>query len=527
MRFIIIIVFLLLSGILPNKTQIITINTIFQVQLLNDNTTYIITKPIDLNNDTLLIPKNCTIKFRRKGRISNGLLVGDNTRIEGLSKIRFSNIQFDGSFITSNIRAGAFGHYPNDTELLHAMFDLLFFSSNQSELTLEAGKYYNVYCDNLPYAHAIFEYYGKNHKSIIGQGAIINDLRTRSQIGYKSYDGVFLFSGCNNISIIGLNYQNLNDDYFEIKDGNSVKFAAGIENQIGYVGTSFILLQDDCFNFIIESDIIGARYGIKSGDYSMFWLCGEFGIRNSVFRINAKRTGYPVAIEVGDSLNIFVHSEEHHRAAYLCGVTNSRISVEAKDIYIAPFHCLLSDTHFSKGDKKRPSYKSCSNVDLTITELGSTIATNGDCYCVGIQTYNSEPFFGRHIPLVWENITIKARKQIGSSKVGLFSLSRNSPSSHFDPLSIEDVFKNFHLYGEDPFETDQYGLRIKVNEFAKYENFRIILNAPYSSAIVDNGNDYEFDFSSSQMACLSYSGRIKYNKTQKVNKIKSSIKQYE
>lgn len=76
-----------------------------------------------------------------------------------------------------------------------------------------------------------------------------------------------------------------------------------------------------------------------------------------------------MAIEVGDSLDIFVHSEAHHRAAYLCGISNSNIEIEAKDIYIAPFHCLLSDTHYSKGDSISPLFKSCSNLNVKSLKL--------------------------------------------------------------------------------------------------------------------------------------------------------------
>lgn len=49
---------------------------------LQQNTLYIITEPIDLNGKTIAIPENCSIIFKRKGSIKNGVLLGINTSIE-------------------------------------------------------------------------------------------------------------------------------------------------------------------------------------------------------------------------------------------------------------------------------------------------------------------------------------------------------------------------------------------------------------------------------------------------------------
>lgn len=515
---------LLLPTILHAGTYRVSPSIPLSMQLRKENSTFVISKMIDLKNDTIIVPQNSKLKFRKNGCLKNGTIYGNNSVIEGLSRLCFSNVHFDGSFKISNIQALAFGNYPNDTELLRAMLDLLFMSNTESTLMLDAGRVYDVDYEKLPYAHAIYEYYGKTNKSIIGLGTTINDLRTRSEIGYKSYDGVFLFSGCHNISIKGLNYQNLNEDFCEIREGDHVVFKEGFENQIGYVGTSFILLQDDCSNIEIEANIIGARYGVKSGDYSQFWLCGNYGIKQSTIKINAKRTGYPVAIEVGDSLDIIVHSEEHHRAAYICGLSNSNINIEAKDIYIAPLHCLLSDTHYSKGDRTHAKYKACSFLNVKVVELGSTVATNGDCYCVGLQTYNTIPFYNRNEPLTWNNISINVAKKAPATKVGLFTLSRNNPSSPTDPLRIEDVFENISLMAEDPFDTEQYALRIRVNEFGKYNKITLSINAPHSSIIVDNRNDYVFDLETLNVSNSYYFGKVRLNKNHNVREMKSTMK---
>lgn len=500
---------LLLLATLPSWGRSVAVRNYGQLMsnLTRDNTTFVIRGNVDLRGETISLPTDCTIKFKR-GAMSNGTIVGADTRIVGVKSRIFRNLSFDGRFLIDYIDYRMFSGYSSDTELVRNMLGLLFSSSEYCSLDLQPNRVYNIDGPKLSYAHALFEYRSIHGKCINGNNAIINDQRPRSHVGYKTYDGVLLFIDCHNISIHHLNYQNLNEDFNEISDNGVVKYRAGIENQIGYVGTSFILLQDDCSDFDISSNIVGARYGIKAGDYSMYWLCGDYGIKRSRFNITASRTGYPVAIEVGDSLNVFVHSEEHHRAAYLCGVSNSSITIEAKDIYIAPYHCILNDAHYSKGDREDVKYKSCYNLKVDITELGSSIATNKDCYCVGMQTYNTSPFYNRSAPLVWENIDITVRKEKAADRVGLATLKRTNPNSDHDPLRVADVYRNISISGSDPFASSQYAFRLRVGEYGQYDNIHIELNAPFGSAICDNANDYYFDLSTSNLNLLYSHGRI-------------------
>ena len=63
------------------------------------NKTYVISKNIDLKNNTIIIPESCTLKFKRKGRLENGTIVGQDTRIIApLSVIFGEDIKFKGSF---------------------------------------------------------------------------------------------------------------------------------------------------------------------------------------------------------------------------------------------------------------------------------------------------------------------------------------------------------------------------------------------------------------------------------------------
>ena len=63
------------------------------------NKTYVISKNIDLKNNTIIIPESCTLKFKRNGRLENGTIVGQDTRIIApLSVIFGEDIKFKGSF---------------------------------------------------------------------------------------------------------------------------------------------------------------------------------------------------------------------------------------------------------------------------------------------------------------------------------------------------------------------------------------------------------------------------------------------
>lgn len=500
-------VFLLFSVYSSAKRVRISIKEDIKKQLVYENTVYICSDIINLCGDTIDIPPSSSIRFKN-GKILNGTINGCNTILEGNLLDVFSNMNFIGSFSIDYISYKYFTDYKTDTELLRGMFNLLFSVDNFCILDLEKERKYDVDCRKLSYAHSIYEYERVRNKYIRGNNALINDLRKRSLVGYHTYDGVFLFSDCHNIVIEKLNYQNLNEDYSAIVENGKVKYKAGLENQIGYVGTSFILLQNDCSLFDITADIVGARYGVKSGDYSQFWLCGSYGIKNSKFNITASRTGYPIAIEIGDSLNIFVHSELHHRAAYLCGISNSKIKIEAKDICVAPIHCLLSDTHYSKGDKANVYYKACSNLWVNVIDTGSSIATNGDCFCVGFQTYNNESFHKRKEPLVWENIKLKITKTNKSDKIGLFIFYRDNPVKCSNLHKIKDVFRNILISGEDLHSSSQYALRLRLNKFCVLDNFRIKINAPNSPIICDNKNNYTLDFSESIFSNIYYSGKI-------------------
>lgn len=484
------VLFLILTTTLQAKNYKVTQSNYKEI-FCHKNATYRVDGVINLANDTITFPYNSHIECIG-GKITNGTLKGNNTIFGSISDKSFQDIQFIGSFDNAIINYSWFDNYKTDTSLLGAIFELAKYNNNPIKIELEPFRKYNIYHAQLDYGRAIYEFIGSSNIIIEGNGSTINDLRPRQLVKYRTYDGVFLFSNCKQITINRLNYVNLNEDYNEIQENNNVRFKSGFENQIGYVGTSFILLQNDCSKINIKSIITGARYGVKSGDYSKYWLCGEYGLKDSRIDIDAYKTGYPVAIEIGDSLNISICSTKHHRAAYLCGISNSTINIRAKDLYIAPYHCLLSDSRYSKSKDSIAQYKACSNLDVNITDLGTQTATNPDSYCVGFQTYKF--FEKRETPLLWQNINISIAKENPAPKIGLFSINRPHINGN-NPLSLPDIFRNINIKATDKFKSEQYAFRIVINPYGQYNNINIEVYANKNNAIIDNQNTYNFDLS--------------------------------
>ena len=94
---------LCLFGCKTNKVVIcINKNLPIQTQFKKVNTTYIIQDLVDLNGGSFSIPENSTLKFKRNGKLKNGVIRGNNTLIEGCPK--FDNVRFRGMFKNQEYR---------------------------------------------------------------------------------------------------------------------------------------------------------------------------------------------------------------------------------------------------------------------------------------------------------------------------------------------------------------------------------------------------------------------------------------
>lgn len=102
------------------------------------NVIYRIVETVDLGGETLTIPENCTLEFAG-GNISNGTIIGDNTKIEaGLNKI-FETIEISGTWNINEVYPEWFGA-KNDgtTDSTTAFNKILKFNS---KVVLSKGTY--------------------------------------------------------------------------------------------------------------------------------------------------------------------------------------------------------------------------------------------------------------------------------------------------------------------------------------------------------------------------------------------------
>lgn len=467
-------------------------NVLYQDMINKSNTIYEIRYDFDLNNQKIELQQNCILYFNG-GRLFNGTLISNDTAIENCQSGVFNNIKFQNTWNISYISYTFFNNYINDTELLRAIFNLGLNGKNKCVIDLESRQY-NVLSERLEkYGDSIYRFVNSMNKTINGNNAIINDKRPKEIFSTENWDGILGFDSSHNISIINLNYIN-----------NSTEYEWGSE--LGYKGPSFILLNYDCSGFNIISNITGARYGVKVGNFNHYWITGEYGIKNSTLNITAFECGYPVAIEAGDNLDISVVSKVNHRAAYLCGISNSKIRIKAKDIYIAPVQCLLSDTRVSK-IKDKPNYKSCYNLDVEVHDMGTTIATNPNStsYLVGFQSYTL--FKERTEPLIWNNINVVCIKEKQSDKIALFTFSHlNTDES---PNNINDLFSNITIKAIDVNPSTSICASISPSQYKTYKNISFEVIAPQQKLIWDNASKGDLILQNSELKIARIAGNIK------------------
>ena len=104
-------ILILIIYILPlsaKKLDVSTFDKLLKTSFSNYGyTEYYLTTEIDLNNDTLCLPKNAKILIRG-GLFKNGTLEGDNTDLIVKTLPAFDNIRVEGTWIISNISTDMF-----------------------------------------------------------------------------------------------------------------------------------------------------------------------------------------------------------------------------------------------------------------------------------------------------------------------------------------------------------------------------------------------------------------------------------
>lgn len=100
-NWILILYLLLIPFYVEGKSRVVlNPNSNIQQQLYEENTTFVVKQNIDLQGDTVSMPDNSVLLFKRKGSIQNGCIEGANTTLKGSVKL---GCELSGTFSNNEI----------------------------------------------------------------------------------------------------------------------------------------------------------------------------------------------------------------------------------------------------------------------------------------------------------------------------------------------------------------------------------------------------------------------------------------
>lgn len=507
-------------------------NKTFAEQVTGTDTIYEIRDNFNLGGNSVTIPTGC-ILFFNGGKLSNGTISIPSTTInyvvDGYSgsptyktrkvysyscgvcgDLKFNNVKIDGKFETDIVDYSGFEGYSNDNDLLDAILSIGMRGETPCVINLEPGKTYSVTSDGTARGGSMFEFIQVSNKEINGNGATIKDLRNRHFLINPYVDAVFGFWESSYIKIHDLEYRN------ETTDWN-----VGIVYDLNVAGATFIKTLLDCHHFDVDISVYGVQNGFSSGEYNLYWWNGNFGLQDSRIKVVSNTSGYPVVINMGQGLDIWVHSETDHRSAYLLGLSDSKVYIESKDHYSAPFPCLLCDTRYSD-TYGVTNWKGYHDLDIVFRDLDSQVITGQnsdgttftpDAFCVGFPLWGvNESMSGRDTALVFSNINVNIYVPDGS-KIGSFSFVRGEENASLPQTGVKDVFENVTIKSFSG-SAKPVPIRITFCSQNDYKNVRFAAQEKRgTSPIINNNTTDEIVFVDSYVAGMQVQGNIRMNDT--------------
>lgn len=237
----IITLFVLLIPIVASAKRIKSLNDI-EKYVKAPNTTYIISRPIDLHSCKITIPYNCTLKLTKKGRLSNGSIIGNHTKLEYIGSI-FEDINIEGSWNVSDIHSYMYDNI--DSNGLQSLLKLqndsiqnrVFLEFDSLDVNINDGKRSVIQVSSnteliingiiklspqdsprLQNGYYIIDVRNKHNVTIKGNGAIIGD-RLSSPLKTEYGHGICVW-GSDNTNIQDLLISNTNGDGIAVSLGN-------------------------------------------------------------------------------------------------------------------------------------------------------------------------------------------------------------------------------------------------------------------------------------------------------------------
>jgi hypothetical protein len=199
----------------------------------------------------------------------------------------------------------------------------------------------------------------KTKLTIKGEGALLTDTTTHTSSGLTI---IFSLDACSNVDIYGVNYK-----------GEQLASPSDSTKGIGYKGATFVNLKNACSNVKVKAFLTDARYGVRSGDYS---ISSEGYSYNLDIDITGLRVGYTSALYLAQDFRIYSYSVDGHRAVYLAGCQRGEVNAYVKNQYIAPIQVLLTDAKTGTGTSR-----GCANINTNVRDMGSTTYVANSWLC--------------------------------------------------------------------------------------------------------------------------------------------------
>lgn len=115
---------------LEGKNITVSLRKDISGQLVRANTNYIIKRPIDLHGETIVIPPESKLLFKRKGVIKNGNIVFQNTQLKDRSGFAFfEECSFSGQLSKGSYKISKFGVFADgehdDAQIINQVLDCI------------------------------------------------------------------------------------------------------------------------------------------------------------------------------------------------------------------------------------------------------------------------------------------------------------------------------------------------------------------------------------------------------------------
>jgi hypothetical protein len=196
------------------------------------------------------------------------------------------------------------------------------------------------------------------------KGARLVDTGTYTVSPANPFSPVFLFDGCSNYTVTGIEYV-----------GPAI---ATPETNHGYVGATFVRARAGSVRGTVKAKLTNCRYGVESGTFPAATSAADGYCYGIDIDLTTSFVAYPIAAYLASNITGKINSANVHRSVYLAGCENVQLDVINKNQYIANAVALVTDAYTGL-----TTTRGCKNVKINVTDNASD-RTELTCVLVAI-----------------------------------------------------------------------------------------------------------------------------------------------